>query len=152
MMARLIPLFLLALPFIEIAVFIQVGEWIGLWPTVGLALLASLLGIQLLRYQGLVTLARAREAARRNEPPVDALADGLCMLLAGLLLALPGFVTDLLGLILLLPFVRQMVRARLWRGFGARERRRAPVIEADYTVLDEGKNERNPRLGDRKGP
>ncbi len=141
-MAPFILLAILALPFVEIAVFIRVGEWIGIWPTIGLTILSSIVGLQLMRYQGLVTLARAREATRRNEPPLEELLDGLCILLAGLLLMIPGFVTDVLGLLLFLPPVRRIVRERLWRGLGERERRRGgSVIETSYEIVEEERKE-----------
>jgi UPF0716 protein FxsA len=155
-MALAILLALLALPFVEIAVFIRVGEWIGIWPTIGLTLLSSAVGLQLMRYQGLLTLAKAREAAMRNEPPVEAMLDGLSILLGGFLLIVPGFVTDLVGLLLFIPAVRRRVSGLLWRGLGANERRRrggAAVIETEYEILDETKvgDSDRPRLEKDKG-
>lgn len=136
-MAPLILLILLALPFVEIAVFIEVGGLIGVWPTVALALLGSCAGVIVIRVAGLAMLGRARAAVARKEPPMDELLDGLCVLLAGALLIVPGFVTDVLGLILLMPWVRQRVRRRIWGAFEARERRvHGTVIETEYTVVD----------------
>ena len=136
-MALLIVLILLALPFVEIAVFIEVGGLIGAWPTVALALLGSCAGAIVVRVAGLAMLHRARMAVVRNEPPMDELLDGLCLLLAGALLIVPGFVTDVLGLLLLVPWVRQRVRRRIWGAFEARERRmHGVVIEAEYSVVD----------------
>lgn len=136
-MALLIVLILLALPFVEIAVFIEVGGLIGAWPTVALALLGSCAGAIVVRVAGLAMLHRARMAVARNEPPMDELLDGLCLLLAGALLIVPGFVTDVLGLLLLVPWVRQRVRRRIWGAFEARERRmHGVVIEAEYSVVD----------------
>jgi UPF0716 protein FxsA len=136
-MARLVPLALLALPFLEIAAFIEVGELIGVWPTIELTLLASFAGVVLMRAQGLATLARAREAALADRPPLAELLDGLAILLAGALLIVPGFITDALGLLLFLPPVRRALRRRIWRGFEVRERRsRGMVINAEYTVVE----------------
>jgi len=147
-------LLLLALPIVEIAVFIEVGKWIGVWPTILLILLSSLAGFQLMRHQGLATLARARAAVQRNEPPIGELLDGLSILLAGFLLILPGFVTDLLGLLLFVPWIRRRVWTYLWRGLGAEERwRRARVIETEYRVVGEDeKNEKPPRIGGNRKP
>ena len=140
-MAPLVVLALLALPFLEIAVFVAVGERIGAGPTVALALLGSAAGIVLLRIQGLATLARARDAALANQPPLDELLDGLAILLAGALLIIPGFITDVLGLLLFVPGLRWLLLRRLWRAFATRERRsHGAVIETDYIVL-----EREPR-------
>ena len=136
-MAPVILLALLALPFIEIAVFIKAGELIGLWPTVALALLGSAAGVVVVRAAGFAMLGRARTAVAHNEPPVDELLDGLCIFLAGLLLIVPGFVTDVFGLLLLVPWVRRHVRRRIWGMFEARERHiHGTVIEAEYTIVE----------------
>lgn len=137
-MPALVILAILALPFVEIAVFIRVGEWLGVWPTIGLTLLSTIVGINLMRMQGLITIARAREAIARNEPPVDEMLDGLCILLAGALLIVPGFVTDVLGLLLFIPWVRHQFRTNIWRTFETQDRRwRGTVIETDFVVIDE---------------
>ena len=137
-MAALIALAILALPLVEIAVFIQVGEWIGVWPTIGLTVLSTVVGSTLLRHQGLATIARANQMAERGEPPVDEILDGLCILLAAALLIVPGFVTDALGLLLFIPWVRRHVRRLVWRTFATRGRGgRSAVIEAEYVVIKE---------------
>jgi UPF0716 protein FxsA len=110
---------LLALPLLEIAVFVLVGRWIGLWPTLGLVLLSGIAGAVVLRLQGFLVLRRAREAARRDELPVAEAIDGLCVLLAGVLLILPGFVTDVFGILLLLPPVRSLLGRALARNLVA---------------------------------
>lgn len=112
------PLFLLlfvVLPLAEIATFIQVGGWIGLTPTLLTILGSAVIGILLVRVQGLSTLQRAREAMARDEPPVREMTEGLCLFVAGILLVVPGFLTDLVGLLLLVPQIRSWVAWRLWR-------------------------------------
>lgn len=99
-------LIFLILPILEIAVFIQVGDWIGLWPTVLLVILAAFLGSALLRWQGLSVLRRAQAAADRGEAPVGAVFEGFCIVVAGVLLIIPGFLTDIVGLALFVPFLR----------------------------------------------
>ncbi|HUI17558.1 MAG TPA: FxsA family protein [Alphaproteobacteria bacterium] len=147
-MARLVPLALLALPFLEIAAFIKVGELIGVAPTIELTLLASFAGVVLMRAQGLATLARAREAALADRPPLEELLDGLAILLAGALLIVPGFITDVLGLLLFVPPVRRALRRRIWRSFEVRERRsHGMVINAEYTVVE--RDARGPSAVDR---
>lgn len=138
-MAPLVFLALLALPFVEIAVFIEVGERIGLWPTVALTLFTSCTGYLLLRRQGLATLMRAREAMARDEPPIEEMLDGLAILLAGALLMVPGFVTDAFGLLLFVPWIRRAMRRRIWTTVEIRERRaRGATIETAYTVVEDG--------------
>jgi UPF0716 protein FxsA len=136
-MAPVILAALIGIPILELAVFVEVGRLIGVGATVGLTLLSSAAGLALLRLQGLATLARAREQLARNEPPIEELLDGLCILLAGALLFVPGFVTDALGLLLFIPALRRKVRRRIWGALAEGERRRGKVIEADYTVVDE---------------
>ncbi|HYB09518.1 MAG TPA: FxsA family protein [Alphaproteobacteria bacterium] len=133
----LILLAVLILPFVEIAVFIQVGEWIGVWPTIGLTILSTMAGIALMRRQGLALLTRAREVARRGEAPVDEMLDGLCVLLGGALLIVPGFVTDALGLLLFVPWIQHRVRRRVWRTFQAQDQSpHPPIIDAEYAVIE----------------
>ncbi len=116
-MAGLILLAFIGIPIVEIAVFIQVGGAIGVWPTIGLTLLTAIAGTVLLRTQGLATLARAQATLAAGEPPVAEMLDGMCILAAGALLLTPGFVTDAVGLALFVPGVRRLIGRALWRGF-----------------------------------
>lgn len=100
-----------AMPIIEIAVFIQAGELIGLWPTIGIVILTAVVGTSLMRAQGLQTLARAQAQMEQGEMPIGELFDGICILVAGVLLLTPGFVTDTMGFLLLVPPLRKAVGA-----------------------------------------
>jgi len=97
-------------PIIEIAVFMQVGEQIGFWPTLAIVIATAMAGTWLLRAQGLATLARAQESLARQEFPLEEVFDGLCLLFAGALLLTPGFVTDSIGLALFIPPVRRLMQ------------------------------------------
>src|SRR3546814_4014327 len=108
-MALFLLLAIIGLPIAEIAVLIQAGGLIGVGPTIGLILLTAILGTVLLRAQGMRTLDRARASLDRGEPPVGELFDGLCLLAAGGLLLLPGFITDTIGLLLFIPPVRRVL-------------------------------------------
>ena len=112
-------MFLLAafigVPLLEIGVFIQVGGWIGLMPTLALVVLTAVLGTWQLRAQGLATLLRARDQVDRGALPARELFDGACLLVAGALLLTPGFVTDAVGFLLFLPPVREKLRTILAR-------------------------------------
>ncbi|MBP2300376.1 FxsA family protein [Azospirillum picis] len=100
-------LLILLLPILEIVGFIQVGDWIGAGPTIGLLALSAVVGVFLVRHQGLASLTRAQAAAARGEAPIGTVLDGFCAVLAGILLIIPGFLTDLLGLALLVPALRR---------------------------------------------
>lgn len=114
-MALVLLLAFVAVPLVEIAVFIEVGGWIGLWPTLAIVIVTAVAGTWLLRMQGLATFAKAQDSLARQEFPVHEVFDGLCLLFAGALLLTPGFVTDTLGFLLFVPAVRSMLRKAIWR-------------------------------------
>jgi UPF0716 protein FxsA len=108
-------LVLLAAAIIELTVLIAVGQVIGVLPTIGLLVLASLLGAILLRHEGGRTLRAFAEAVRTRKPPHRELVDGMLIAAAGVFIVLPGFVSDVFGLLLLLPPTRALVRKRMLR-------------------------------------
>ena len=114
-MAILLLAMFIAVPIIEIALFIEIGGWIGLWPTLGIVIATAFAGTTLLRLQGLAVLRRVQESANRNELPVQEVFDGLCLLVAGVMLLTPGFFTDALGFLLFVPFFRRFAGAAIWR-------------------------------------
>lgn len=105
-MAFFLLLAFIGMPILEIAVLLKVGGLIGLVPTLALVVLTAVIGTLMLRAQGLSTFNRARASLDRGEPPVREVFDGACLLVGGALLLTPGFVTDTLGFLLLLPPVR----------------------------------------------
>ena len=109
--AAIIFIALIGVPLIEIAVFIEVGGRIGLWPTLAMIFATAAIGTALLRYQGLSVLADARGAVERGELPVRALLDGVCLVVAGAFLLTPGFVTDAAGALLLITPIRRLLQA-----------------------------------------
>jgi len=104
--ARLLIVLFLAYPLVEIALFVKVGQAVGLLPTLGLVVAAALLGVVVLRRQGLSLMTDIRSTVGRGQLPAQALAEAMMVFLAGLFLLLPGFFTDALGLLLLVPPVR----------------------------------------------
>lgn len=156
-MAILLLAAFIGVPLVEIAVFIQVGGWIGLWSTLGLVILTAVVGTWQLRAQGLATLLRARDQVDRGALPTRELFDGACLLIAGALLLTPGFVTDAAGFLLFLPPVRDMLRELLARhvrgsmetryfvdgeevgpaGTGRPGRPGGPVIDGEYREVSE---------------
>ena len=115
-MAFVLLLLFISVPIVEIALLIQVGGWLGLWPTVGLVVLTAVVGTALLRQQGFAILRRARDSLSRDEMPMAEVFDGICLVFAGALLLTPGFVTDTIGFLLLTPPVRLVLRAWLAKG------------------------------------
>lgn len=102
---------LIGLPAVEIAGFVFVGSRIGAGWTVLLTFLTAAVGIVLMRRQGLSVLARIRDDISHDRVPAEAIGDGAMILIGGILLLIPGFVTDIVGLLLLVPPVRRLV----WR-------------------------------------
>lgn len=102
-------------PIVEMYILIQVGGLIGGLYTIGLVLLTALIGVTLLKRQGLSTLMTAQQKMHTGEMPVKEIAEGFMLAIAGALLLTPGFVTDTVGFILLTPFLRQYLAERLFR-------------------------------------
>lgn len=114
-MPFLILLALLALPAVEIALFIVVGDAIGVLPTLGLVFLAMVVGSVLMRRQGFGTLMTIRREMDAGHVPAEQLGHAALITLAGVLLIIPGFATDIVGLALFIPAVRRFVLAGLAR-------------------------------------
>jgi UPF0716 protein FxsA len=129
---------LIALPLMEIAAFVLVGQAIGVGATLLLVLAAAFAGALLVKSRGLALLARFRDMARRGEWPGEELFDDVLLMLAGLLLILPGFVSDAVALALLLGPVRRAIhrwgRSHVERAGGERAGVRAGprTIDAEY--------------------
>lgn len=103
-------LLFIILPALEIGVFIWVGGMIGPWWVIGLIILTGMLGVFIAKQQGLETWQRAREAINNGYPPTEYIVNGICIFIGGVLLFSPGFITDTLGFILILPFTRDLFK------------------------------------------
>lgn len=104
----------IGIPLIEIALFVQVGGQIGLAWTIVIVVATAIAGTMLLRMQGLAVMGRAQDAMRAGDVPVESLIDGLFLLIAGILLLTPGFLTDFIGFLFFVPAVRQTIGQFLW--------------------------------------
>ena len=151
-MGLILLILMIGVPIIEIAVFIEVGGWLGLMPTLAVVILTAVIGTGLLRHQGFSTLARAQEHLALGRFPMAEVFDGLCLLLAGALLLTPGFVTDAFGFLLFVPAFRAGFRGLVARylqssgrihmqsaDFGQKPRpnRDPSVIEGEFEELGE---------------
>jgi UPF0716 protein FxsA len=153
-MAWVIPLLFLGWPAIEIAVFVEVARWVGWLGAIAGIVLSGMVGIAFLRVQGVAAAHRAQVQLGRGEMPVRELFDGACLAAAGLLFFLPGFVSDLVAIVLLLPPVRMLLRRHL-----AGRLRTATdipagtvtIIEGDWQVVTEP-DEPNPKPPSRELP
>jgi UPF0716 protein FxsA len=118
-MAFLLVILFIVVPIAELYVIIKVGEAIGLWPTLALLFADAILGSLLLRHQGRGAWRRFNEALAARRFPGKEVADGAMIVVGGTLLLAPGFITDIAGLILLVPPTRAIVR-RLFRSYFSR--------------------------------
>ena len=113
-------LLFIAVPILELVVILQVGELLGLWPTVALLVADSILGSVLMRSQGRTAWRRFNAALASGRPPAREVLDGVLVIFGGALLLTPGFATDIAGLLLLVPPTRAVVRRVLVRRFAHR--------------------------------
>lgn len=140
-------LILVLLPILEIALFILVGGAIGVLPTIALVVLAAAVGMALVRREGFQALTRLQASIDRGEDPRGQIAHAAMVMLAGVLLIIPGFFTDAVGLLLLIPPVRDFLirkgasRATVRATAFVRTRSAPPgpaeVIDADYEIVEE---------------
>lgn len=145
---------LIIVPTAEIALFIEVGGLIGVWPTVALILLTAALGSMIIRIQGIAVLQRARHQVNQGISPVAEVFDGACLLLAGILLLTPGFATDIAGALLLVPPLRAVLYGALRRRMTSRSAarqpgspNRPPIIDVDFEEIDDNEPMPPPKGG-----
>lgn len=129
-MFRILFLLLLLVPLIEVYLFVQVGRLIGALPTVLLCILMAMVGTWLFRLQGLQTVRRIQQKLDRRELPAIDLIEGGILALAGLLLLVPGFFSDFIGLICLIPAVRTRIAQLFVSRFAGR------VVKSDHVVIE----------------
>lgn len=139
-------LFLILVPLIEIALFVAVGGWIGVWGVLSLVVLGALVGVGLLRGR----LARVPVLLRAGGDPARLLAQGALTAIGAVLLIAPGFLTDILGLALLLPPMQRAIARRVARAAPQAQwgvYRQDTVIDGEYEVRDpEAEAQDAPRL------
>lgn len=129
---RFLFLAFICLPLIDLFLLLRVGSILGFWPTVALVISTGLVGAALARWQGISTLARIQSELAAGRMPAAELSDGAMILVAAALLVTPGFVTDVIGLLLLIPPARKVLRAFLTRYFSSR----LIVTRVDFSGAD----------------
>jgi UPF0716 protein FxsA len=106
-------LLLFGLPLLELYILVKVGTIIGAWPTILAVIVTAVAGSFVMRWQGATTLWRVRETMNRSEMPAQEMLEGAMLIVGGVLLIAPGFITDVLGIICLIPPVRKVLASRL---------------------------------------
>jgi UPF0716 protein FxsA len=149
-MLRLIGFIAVALPFLEIAGFVWLGGKLGVFVTLIWVIGAMLAGLALLRHTGLQAVGRLRAALAEGKEPGHSIIDSACFAAAAILLIIPGFVSDALALILLLPATRHWLLRRTAAHFETRVYRSSGTIPGEFTVVPE--NGSDPAQDDRRPP
>lgn len=135
----------IAVPLIEIGLFIQVGDAIGLWPTLLIVLLTAIAGTALVRSQGTQVVHALQGSFQAMQDPTEPLAHGAMILFAGALLLTPGFFTDAFGFLLLFPPFRNLITKMIRSKLKSADMKFSPhetgpdntVIDAEYTDISE---------------
>lgn len=133
---RFFLLLLLAIPILEIVLLIEIGSEIGALATIAWLILGALIGLVLVRAQGFSTLMNARQMMAQGKLPAEALANGLFLALAGILLIIPGFATDALGFLCLIPRFRRLLIRRWFSKFRVVRRFNGQVYEHEASARE----------------
>ncbi|MAK02546.1 MAG: FxsA [Rickettsiales bacterium] len=140
----LVTVFIL-IPIIEISLFIEIGSNIGSFNTICLIFLTAIIGVYFVRQQGLSTFQRLANQIQKLETPIQTVGEGLVILLSGVLLITPGFFTDAIGFLGLIPFTRiffiKLVATFILSRYGVYKKKADDTIEADYFEIDESEGD-----------
>lgn len=137
-LSRHLLLLFIIVPILEIYLLITVGRSIGVLPTVSLVILTAIVGTYLLRVQGLATLQTVQTTLAQGQVPTEALLEGIFLLVGGALLLTPGFFTDALGFLCLIPAPRRYVIRELSQSLFSPPPQKGPyTIEGEYTREDD---------------
>ena len=130
---------ILSIPLIEIYLFIKIGSQIGALNTIILILITAIVGVAYARYEGFNTLRSGMTQLMRNEVPIYEIVSGATLTFAALLLILPGFATDFLGILLVFPFTRKLIIQLFSKNFKTKrdEDKRKDFIEGEYKDMDD---------------
>ena len=130
-------LLLISIPLIEIYLFIKIGSYIGAFNTVSLILITAIVGIIYARYEGFNTLRSGMSQLIKNEIPVYEIISGAALTFAALLLILPGFATDLMGLILIFPPTRKLILKNFSKKYTSKNKNKKNYIDGEFEDKDE---------------
>ncbi|SVA78709.1 uncharacterized protein METZ01_LOCUS131563 [marine metagenome] len=130
-------LLLISIPLIEIYLFIKIGSYIGAFNTVSLILITAIVGIIYARYEGFNTLRSGISQLIKNEIPVYEIISGAALAFAALLLILPGFATDLMGLILIFPPTRKLILKNFSKKYTSKNQKKKDYIDGEFEDKDE---------------
>ena len=128
---------IIGIPLLEIYLFIKIGSQIGAFNTVLLILTSAVIGVAYARYEGFNTLKSGIGQLVKNEMPVYEIVSGATLAFAAFLLILPGFATDLVGILLVIPFTRRILLSRFVKTNINKNKKKNNYIEGDYEDISE---------------
>ena len=131
---------ILSIPLVEIYLFIKIGSTIGAFNTIALILITAIVGVAYARYEGFNTLKSGMSQLLRNEVPLYEIISGAALTFAAILLILPGFATDILGLLLIIPVTRKIIFKFFSKKFQRNKQnseQQKDFIEGEYKDMDE---------------
>ena len=134
-------LIIILVPIIEIYLFIKIGSQIGAFSTISLIFITAFLGIIYARYEGLNTLKSGMSQIIKNEMPIYEIISGAALAFAAFLLILPGFATDILGLLIIFPPTRKLLLKKVSTKYSKNKNKKQDFIEGEFEDIDED-NER----------
>ena len=128
---------IILVPIIEIYLFIKIGGQIGAFNTISLIFITAIIGIIYARYEGLNTLKSGFSQLVKNELPAYEIISGAAIAFAALLLIIPGFATDILGFLLVLPLTRRLMFGKFIKKFSNEKRNKKPYIEGKFEDIED---------------
>ena len=128
---------IILLPVLEIYLFIKIGSQIGAFNTISLIFITAIIGIVYARYEGLNTLRSGFSQIIKNELPAYEIISGAAIAFAALLLIIPGFATDLIGFLLILPFTRKFIFGKISKNFKKENDKKNNFIEGEFEDIED---------------
>ena len=125
------------IPIVEIYLFIKIGSQIGAFTTIFLVFFTAVVGVYYARYEGINTLRSGMTQIIKNQIPAHELISGAAIAFAAILLIIPGFATDLIGFLLIIPITRRLILGRLNKKFENKETKKSNFIEGEFEDIED---------------
>ncbi len=125
------------IPIVEIYLFIKIGSQIGAFTTIFLVFFTAIVGVYYARYEGINTLRSGMTQIIKNQIPAHELISGAAIAFAAVLLIIPGFATDLIGFLLIIPITRRLILGRLNKKFENKETKKSNFIEGEFEDIED---------------
>ena len=133
---------LISIPLIEIYLFIKVGSYIGAFNTISLILITAIIGIIYARYEGFNTLRSGMSQLIKNQLPVYEMISRATLAFAALLLILPGFATDFIGLLLIFPLTRRLLFKKVSKKYSTQNKKKQDFINGEFEDIEDNNNDK----------